>query len=210
MDEAPRRGGRLLSARELAAELVVIVLAVLIALSVEGVRGWRADRQKVAEARANISKEMRDNKAEIEKMPAAYARIRVELEAAVDAARAIRDTRQGPGSMHLHFEFAELGRVSRATAELTGALALMPYDEVRRYESVYELQEMFASTERRCYQDFLGVISYTRLAAQPTEATAAELTEWTRQIHVVRSTIDVLEQIAQRLSAGYGAALAEG
>jgi hypothetical protein len=161
----------------------------------------------MAEARANISKEMQDNKAEIEKMPAAYARIRNELDSAADAVRLIRDIRKGPSSMKMNFEFAELGRASRTTAELTGALALMSYDEVRRYESVYELQEMFASTERRCYQDFLSVVSYIRLAAQPQEATDAELTEWMRQIYVVRSTIDVLEQIAHRLSARYGEAL---
>ena len=207
MEEAPRRGVRLITARELAVEIVIIVLAVLIALSVEGVRGWRADRAKVAEARANISKEMRDNKAEIDSMPAGYARVRAELDAAAAAAQTILDTKKGPSELNLHFEFAELGRVSRTTAELTGALALMDYDEVRKYEAIYETQEMFSSTERRCYQDFLSVISYARLAPEPEKALPAELIEWRRQIYLVRSTIDVLEQIAKRLSAAYGEAL---
>jgi hypothetical protein len=205
--ETPRRGVRLMSARELAVELLIIVLAVLIALSVEGVRGWRADRAKVAEARANIAKEMRDNKAEIEKLPPGYARMRAQLEAAADAARSILDTKQGPNQLQLDFEFAELTTVSRTTAELTGALALMTYEEVRGYESVYELQRMFADTERRLYQEFLNVISFVRLAAEPGRAQLTEITEWTRQIHVVRTGVDVLEQLARRLSTAYSAAL---
>lgn len=205
-DTAPGRPR--LAPAELLLQLALIVAGVLIALSFEGLREWRNDRSLLRDARRNIAQELADNNAEIDKMPAAYDRMRSELDAASDAVRSIQDAGKGPESIQLNFEFAELSAVSHSTAELTGAFGLMEYEEVRRYESVYQLQAMFASTERRAYEEYLGVISFIRLAAEPARATAPELVEWNRRIHYARSTVDVLHQLARRLSVRHGEALA--
>lgn len=193
----------LISKRELLTQLAIVTLGVLIALSFEGLREWRNERALVAAAHRNLANEIRDNRIEIEKMPEAYARFRAQLDAGTAAAQDLLEGRPGPNEMNLSFEFAELGKSSYSTASLTGAFALMPYEDVKRYEAIYELQRQFSETEAQAFQNFLSVISSIRLVANPARATPDELRAWNAQIHFVRSTIDVLEQIAKRLSDAY-------
>lgn len=205
--EAPRRRRPPLPGRDLVVQLAVVVAGVLIALTFEGLREWRNDRALVAEARRNIARELRDNKIEIDGMPKGYAIFKTQVDAAAAAAEALLEGRPGPNSLELKFVFAELGTASRSTAELTAAFGLMSYEEVRKYEAVYGLQQTFTETERQCYQTFLTVISSVRLAADPARAAPAELAEWERQIHLLRSTVGVLEVLVERLSSAYEAAL---
>jgi hypothetical protein len=51
------------------------------------------------------------------------------------------------------------GRASRTTAEVTGAFALMVYDEVKRYAGRYDHQNFFVKTQDQAKQDLTRALS---------------------------------------------------
>jgi hypothetical protein len=120
----------------IAVELLIVTTGILVALSVDGARRWIADRALLAEARSNLTTEIRENKQEVESFLKDIGRQRDRIVASREVLQLFIDGKKPKGvELSLGFNFPSISDTSRRTAQVTGAFALMSYAEVKRWES---------------------------------------------------------------------------
>ncbi|HET9949168.1 MAG TPA: hypothetical protein VFQ22_09625 [Longimicrobiales bacterium] len=197
--------------RGLFAELVVIVLGVLIALGLEGLRQWAADRALVREAHADIRREIMDNLAELD---AVAADIEARDDALDDAVRFADELLErgftDVDEISLGFDMAELSSASWESAERTGALAEMDYADVREYARIYEAQALLEEQQRRSLDRLATASAILHASGDPTRAAPEDLLAFREQVLGLRAELDLQQQFAERLQELYRAALAGG
>lgn len=199
--------GSIGSLREFLVHLAIITIGVLIALSLEGCTEWVHHRSLVREARANIASELRDNKAEIDRLIANMSTMGGELDGALKVIESLRaHGKTDAKSFSLTYHIAQLNTASRNTAEATGALGYMDYAEVKRYAGVYDLQEQFVRQQERLFDVWVPVLNATH-RKDLERLTPAELDDWKRQTLTAISYVQVESGIAQALSKAYERAL---
>src|ERR1700680_1751166 len=116
------------SLRDAIFHLFSVTVGILIALSFEGLLEWRHNRHLVAEARMNITSEIRDNQKELGEI---QAKIPTLLKNQAVILAFIQDVRKHGkskiNSLELNFHLAQLTEASWTTAQTVGALAFMEY-----------------------------------------------------------------------------------
>ena len=120
-----------LSMKEFGIQLATITIGILIALSLEGVTQWFHHRSLVREARANLASELRDNKAELDRVlhaaPASEKDLRTALQLIDDI---LAHRKSDIHTLSLSYNLALFNTASRSTAaswakaELTSAASL--------------------------------------------------------------------------------------
>jgi len=159
----PKEGFK--SLREFLKELFTITCGILIALGLEGVHQTITKRHLVQEARANILAELRDNLDRLKdvngKRPEELANLKIVLDLCKRerAHRGSVDLEREP-NLNLTSHGTGLSATSWGTAQSMGALSLMTYQEVKRYKSTYQLQELYGTMQQDAVDRFiqLGVI----------------------------------------------------
>ena len=164
-----RRGGLLM-------ELVIVTAGVLIALSVDTIREWRGHQALAAEARATLLSEVAANRQMLEgafkELDAAQKLYMKLLE---DTRTAIAGTPFPDQDFNLSVRPAGLSRAAYATAEITGALAYMNYDEVRGWTAVYDTQQAYQSAQDQFQVDLWNVSIPILYGVDLSAATPQEL-----------------------------------
>jgi chemotaxis protein histidine kinase CheA len=191
------------TAKEMMVHLGLITLGVLIALSFEGLVGWREHRALVREARANILSETRDNQKELANR---LQKIQAEREAINDAiavAQRLQDTKTLEGKVQLGFVIADLRDASRSTAAVTGAFGLMAYNEVRKYAAVYGHQELFLRAQTEGMQNLTRALAAVGLLEHPETATVRELEDWRMTLRLTLASLEIEEQLGGSLLKEY-------
>jgi len=192
------------SVREALVHLALITGGVLIALSFEGVATWREHRALVREARTNLTSEIRDNTRELRERLQNVPQHRKQLEHAGDMARLVIEHKKiEHGSVELGFSSAELRDASRTTAEVTGAFALMEYEEVKKYASVYNHQALYLRFHNDVVQGVTRLLGGAGMFADADRYTVREIEDWQTQLRTVVAALFVEEQIGQSLLKEY-------
>jgi hypothetical protein len=153
--------GRKKAIRQFVLQILNTSLAVIIALSFEGLVEWRRIRQLVATARQHVRSEIIDNKKDLSgsfywlaliQKDAARCLATVE---AIATARAAGETGEElpEGEITLATLGLVLAATSRDTAEATGALGHMEYAEVKLYAETYGIQEEFMRIRQRMAEE---------------------------------------------------------
>jgi hypothetical protein len=189
--------------------LALVTLGVLIALSFEGVATWREHRALVREARANLTSEIRDNLTELKGQLASLPQHRKDLGQAIAALQVLLDHKKLEGQVQLGFENADLQNASHRTAEVTGAFALMEYDEAKKYASVYGHQELYQRMQNDLMQTITRTMAAGTILASPETATTREIEDCKTQMRLALAALDAQEQIGQALLRDYERALQE-
>ena len=140
---------RVLTRKGAVVELAIVTAGVLIALSFDGARSWLSDRALVDAARADLTRELQDNKTAAEQFRTTMAERHKELTAIRAAADGLLEGHKPEGQLTLNFEFAEVSSAAHSTAQMTGAFGLMEYDEVNRYTAIYGFQNTFVRSSPR-------------------------------------------------------------
>lgn len=144
--------GRAKSVRQFLLQILNTTLAVLIALSFEGLVEWRRIRNLVSTAREHMQNEIRSNRKDLAGIVSvlpeieARAKERLQVTEAVLAARAAAAAGESrPAAADPPWDLRlinlVLGATSRSTAEATGALGHMDYAEVKRFSEAYTMQQ---------------------------------------------------------------------
>lgn len=154
--------------KEFLVHLVAITIGLLIAVGIEGLVELHREHKLVKEARQTLRDEIQFN---VETMDAALPGIEAEKAAMVDnigLLKRIVENPQDKGAQHgsLNAGFAAVGLRDTAwkTAQATGALAYMPYDEAQRYADIYGAQQSFRTQQEKLLEDesqLLGVFAKT-------------------------------------------------
>ena len=132
-------------------QFITVTAGVLIALLIDGLADAKANRELVESARAMIIRELADNKKDLEATLSGIAADQEAMRNAVKFADELLLTRKTTASsVELHYNVADqISDSSWRTAERTGALALMDYEEVQRYSRVYDFQDLFMQQQRQ-------------------------------------------------------------
>ena len=189
-------------------EIATIVIGVLIALSFEGFREWSHNRTLVREARAAILSEIADNKKSVDGDLSHVADRKQQLDGALQFADDI--LRNGKTSMHsmsLAVGLGDLSEASWQTADHTGALGHMSYSEVQRYASVYTLQGLYQTQERRTFEHLSEALSLVSTVADPTRAPRGDVERFRTQIMLMNGDLYLEQQLAKQLTERYATAL---
>jgi hypothetical protein len=183
---------------------VTITLGVLIALLINGLVEWNNNRALVAEARATIRREVAANLKELAGLPDAIKSSSEDLENALDLANdLLTKGKTDIRSLRLNFNLATLNDSGFRSAERTGALAHMDYDEVQRYSELYSMQELFATQQRKAVDMVAAGSALIAPAFDPNKANPQDLAQFRQQVMQLQSNLLVTAQLGQQLTDGY-------
>lgn len=200
------------SFKDFAIQLLTIAAGVLIALSFEGVREWNHYRTLVSEAKENISREITDNKRDIENVLGGVDDRKRKLANALHAADELIATRTlSATELSLSFELAD--RVNSAawqTAEQTGALAHMDFADVQRYARLYAFQDLYIAQQRRALEALTQAIGILTSGQNPTTAPAKDIEVFRARVLDLQSILTLEEQLGRKLVADYASVLSGG
>jgi len=191
------------SLRQMLTHLALVTMGVLIALSFEGIGTWREHRALVREARANILSELSDNHNELENRLKGIVVEQKNIDETIAVAQRLLETKQLKGSVQLGFETADLRDASRRTAEITGAFALMEYDEVKKYAELYSHQELFMRTQADAMRDLARTMGVLNLLKYADRASVRELEQWQMDLRAVLGDLTVEEGLGKKLLKDY-------
>ncbi len=185
-------------------QLITITAGVLVALFINGLVEWNNNRELVLQARDTIRREVHSNLKELEGMPANIKKSAAELENALTLAEDLL----GKGktditSLTLNFNLATLSASGWHTAERTGALAHMDYDEVQDYAELYSMQELFDTQQRKAVDLVAMASALVSPAFDPNRANREDLSGFRRGVMQMQSSLMVTDQLGQQLVKGY-------
>lgn len=186
-------------------ELIIVTLGVLIALSVDGVRGYWKDRQLVADARQNLAAELGENRKQVAEFIASLPKQREQLRE-LDRQLDLFARREHPKefNFNLGLRFPSLSNASFQTAESTSVFALMDYAEVQRLHRAYAMQRALEDLQGQTMPDQAGALPLK----DPATATPEELQRSRDAIARLLRALLVLRGGAGELMNRYDAALA--
>lgn len=125
--------------------MLTVVLGILIALGFEAVVQWGHHRALVREAKANLATEIALNsKALNDGLPEIMSR-KQKLQQILDFLQQMEKGKSPHGSFSFGWSGFDLYATAWKTAETSGAMAYMSYDDLKDYTELYDLQQIFAS-----------------------------------------------------------------
>ncbi len=195
------------SLRGLLTHLGLVIVGVLIALSFEGIATWREHRALVRDARANLLNEVRDNRNDLVERLKQIPQETDQLDRALEVSIALQQHKTIDGKMELGFKSADLQTASHTTAEVTGAFALMEYDEVKRYASLYTHQNAFVTTQDQAKQDLTRALSGVSFLSRNEAASARELEDWSAAIRQAMASLFIEGELGASLLKHYDSVL---
>jgi len=145
--------------------LLTISVGLLIAVGIEGCVERHQHRELAQDARETLRKEIEGNSKTIER---ALPEIIKEQTKVSDTIAFLTHIRRNPkdkslqkGSIDTDFSHTMLDDTAWKTAQTTGALAFMPYEDANKYSSIYEAQYQFKASEEKTIEDsaqFVGLV----------------------------------------------------
>lgn len=212
--------------RDIFIHLATITVGLFIALSLEGCVEWQHHRHLVHEARENLRSELQDNLGSIRDAITEIHKQQKMIEADLVTFDTLRKNPHVHGvSINFHFSNTTLQHASWDTARETGALAYMPYPEVKSYAQIADMQKEFATSSDRLVDAYAPAIAYlygfrddrdlkTALAGSEPHSTApaADIAKTISEgQHIalnIQSELLLCEATAQELQKQYSTVLA--
>jgi hypothetical protein len=184
-------------------QFVTVTVGVLVALLIDGLVDWNHNRELVRDAHAAIRREVADNLKEMEGLPNSVATANAQVD---NALKFVDDTlSKGTTDVHslqLEFNLATLNQSSWQSADRTGALAHMTYEQVKDYSELYGLQDLFMGQQRKAIDLVSNAITIVA-GGDPNKAPKEDLVQFRQQLLALRSNIFVTEQLGVQLTEAY-------
>jgi hypothetical protein len=199
------------TAGEFAFQLATITAGVLIALSIDGVLVLYRERALVREAHAAMAREIDANLRDLEGVLPALDAHRRHLEQALRFADdLLRTGRTDVHELQFGLNIATLNRASWQTAERTGALSHMEYDEVRTYAELYELQGLVTESQQRLIVQLanLTAIAFSGEGGDPHRSRPRDLEVFRLRVLDAAGAVSVHRTLAGQLVEAYRATAA--
>lgn len=196
------------TAQDYAFQFITVTAGVLIALLIDGLVDWNHDRELVATARATMAREIEANKKELDGSVANAAATQKKFETALKfAADLLRDKKTDVNEMRLSLDLPDLSSAAWHTAERTGALALMDYDDVQRYSRLYDFQDLFLEEQRTLLSQFTAASSALTADFNIEQPNVKDLEAFRTSVTQLSGTYGVHQQMGKSLAQRYDEAL---
>ena len=135
--------------KRFAAEMMVIVLGILVALYFDGLVEQRKERKLVTEAKSAVGKELAENRRELADVMAENVESRKKIVASIASIDKVLKNESTKVDLSWSASTAELGAAAWLTAQQSGALAHMTYAEITRFNDLYERQRDYLRQQER-------------------------------------------------------------
>lgn len=137
--------------------ILTITVGLLIATQIESCMEWRHHVHLGEDARTSLHQEIVRNLADMRDAQAGETKWREEVDTNLQTLTRIQDHPNDPDAQHgklaINFHAIDLRDTAWRTAQTTGALAYMPYEEAQRYSEIYRSQEQFLATQEKPRED---------------------------------------------------------
>lgn len=189
-------------------QFVTITVGVLIALLINGLVEWNRDRELVADARSTIAREIADNKKDLDATLGGLQDDIAKLEAGINFANEML-TKKSTNINRLNFgiNLADLSASGWRTAERTGALSHMDYEEVQRLSKLYDLQDAIVDQQRAFLSQLADALAILSPGFDPEKTNPRDLELFRERLMRLRSTLTIHSGLARRLAENYAEAL---
>lgn len=197
----------ILTWKEFLVHLGTVTIGILIALALENLVEWNHHRHLVEEARENIRSEMQDNQKELALSLSSLSKTREDQQNVLRwATDLLKQHRTSIHSLSIGFNRADLSDSSWTTAQVTGALGLMQYAEVKRAAAVYQLQDEFVRIQTKAEDASISaMLLFSANADDPNKASEAELQNEKLLVENSLSLLQAKQQVGAALQNRYRA-----
>ena len=187
--------------------LFTITVGLLIAVGIEAAVERHQHRELAAEARDTMTAEIRKNSSNVADALKDIDQEQQKLKDNLDSVRKVQLNPSDPASRNLHldisFNTTGLEDTGWRTAQVTGALAFMPYAESERYTSIYRVGEEFLKNQDQLSEDesrILGIIQKfhvgqgSNLTKDAADALAEQFGIWQGHLLYLKIAAKVLQE----------------
>lgn len=173
------------SLREFLVEISTITVGILIALSLEaGVEAWH-HRELVEQARANLRRELEDNRKGLAKALTTERSAVAGLGRMNDYAKSrLSGGRPGEPMIALHVDFAEMRTAAWESTVATQALSHMPYEDAQVFALAYSASRTFNGLQQEARKPYIEMAA--TLDGDPGAMTDEQLRETQRAVALNR------------------------
>ena len=187
--------------------LFTITVGLLIAVGIEAAVERHQHRELAAEARDTMTAEIRKNSSNVADALKDLDQEQQKLKDNLAKVRKVQLNPSDPSSRDLHldisFDTTGLEDTGWRTAQVTGALAFMPYAESERYTSIYRVGEEFLKNQDQLSEDesrILGIIQKfhvgegSNLTKDAADALAEQFGIWQGHLLYLKIAARVLQE----------------
>jgi hypothetical protein len=197
--------------KEFLLHLLAITIGLLIALSLEGSVEWLHHRHLVHEAEANLRSEIEANTKAVSAAADEIHKQQEILKQDVALLKVIIGGHKLPkdSSMSVKFHITGLDNLSWRTAQSTGALSYMSYDDARDYAQIYDTQETFDAAEKQAARDAIISLSpFMNIGDNDPDLTKEQAASIKENIEILQSQLFLVDSVAGALDRQYQGYLA--
>jgi hypothetical protein len=187
--------------------LFTITVGLLIAVGIEAAVERHQHRELAAEARDTMTAEIRKNSSNVADALKDIDQEQQKLKDNLDRVRKVQLNPSDPTARDLHlditFNTTGLEDTGWRTAQVTGALAFMPYAESEKYTSIYRVGDEFLKSQDQLSEDesrMLGIIQKfhigegSNLTKDGADALAEQFGIWQGHLLVLKIAARVLQE----------------
>ena len=185
-------------------QFITITAGVLIALLINGLVEWKHNRELVAQARTMIAREVADNVKELEGLPETVKKSNADIENGLNLANdLLAKGKSAIHSVNLGFNLPSLSSTSWQTAQQTGALAHMEYDEAQKYSGLYYRQAMFDVQQTKAIDLVASASMLMAGSFEPDRADPQDVRRFREQLMLLQANLLVTQQLSDQLMKAY-------
>jgi hypothetical protein len=189
--------------RDFFTHIVIITIGLFIALMMEAGVEWMHHRHLVHQAEANLHAEISGNREELNFDLRQIDGIDQEIAANIATLNAVKAHQPAAQTLALSWAWNGMESAAWDTARDTGALALMPYDRVQSYASIYAQQATVGEQFTVFMRDFYRSSAPARDGRKPTDLQPAELDAMIANSQLALADLKYLRDLSESLGRIY-------
>lgn len=148
--------------REFFIHLFTITVGLLIATQIESFVEWRHHVHLAEEARESLRAEIEKNLTNLQAAQPELKQRQAEVNADLEAMRRIQDHPNDPKAQNptlkIYFHTVPFSDTAWKTAQATGALGYMPYEEAEKYAGIYQAQFALVGMQEKPMEDVAALM----------------------------------------------------
>jgi hypothetical protein len=185
--------------------LLTISVGLLIAVGIEGCVQRHRDHNLARDARETLRKEIEGNSKTIAESLTTIGKEQTNVINSITLLRRIRqdskDKSAQKGGIGTPFSSTLLDDTAWKTAQSTGALTFMPYEEANRYSGIYEAQYQFQASQEKILEDVAQFIGVTHKYDFGTDITPEAASAALERFGVMEVHLATLKAMAESVAA---------
>jgi hypothetical protein len=209
--DAHRPDGPVHHWRSLVAQLLVTTVGLLIALSLDGIVEWQHHRELVRDAETSLYGEIAANAQAMGKLLTDLQKNQDALKHDVAVLKILIATKKLPDDtkMDIAYGIRMFNNVSWKTAQSTGALSYMPYDQAKEYAGIYALQDLLTQSEQQAARDaIISLAPFLNDQKNDADPTPEQADTIKQKIEVLQGQLLLVASLMQGLDSEYKTFLA--